>query len=71
MLSESQERMLVFVKTEHEEDIRRLFQHWEIRCDIIGKVTDDGYTPTCGTATRKMVTVGPRNGVHQPAGVPP
>jgi phosphoribosylformylglycinamidine synthase len=44
MLSESQERMLVFVKTEHEDDIRRLFQHWEIRCDIIGKVTDDGYT---------------------------
>ena len=44
MLSESQERMLIFVKTEHEEDIRRLFQHWEIRCDIIGKVTDDGYT---------------------------
>jgi phosphoribosylformylglycinamidine synthase subunit PurL len=42
MLSESQERMLVFVKQEHEEDVRRLFQHWELRSDVIGKVTDDG-----------------------------
>jgi phosphoribosylformylglycinamidine synthase len=43
MLSESQERMLVFVKPEHEEDVRRLFQHWELRSDVIGRVTDDGY----------------------------
>jgi len=42
MLSESQERMLVFVKPEHEEDVRRLFQHWELRSDVIGRVTDDG-----------------------------
>ena len=43
MLSESQERMLVFPKKEHEEDVRRLFQHWELRSDVIGRVTDDGY----------------------------
>jgi phosphoribosylformylglycinamidine synthase len=42
MLSESQERMLVFVRREHEEDVRRLFQRWELRTDIIGRVTDDG-----------------------------
>ena len=43
MLSESQERMLVFAKREHEEDVRRLFQRWELRSDVIGRVTDDGY----------------------------
>jgi phosphoribosylformylglycinamidine synthase II len=43
MLSESQERMLVFVKPEHEEDVRHLFQHWELRSDVIGRVRDDGY----------------------------
>ena len=42
MLSESQERMLVFAKREHEEDVRRLFQRWELRSDVIGRVTDDG-----------------------------
>ena len=42
MLSESQERMLVIVKPEHEDDVRRLFQHWELHCVVIGVVTDDG-----------------------------
>jgi phosphoribosylformylglycinamidine synthase len=41
MLSESQERMLVFAKREHEKDVRRLFQRWELRSDVIGRVTDD------------------------------
>lgn len=42
MLSESQERMLIVVKQEHEEDVRRLFQHWELHCVVLGVVTDDG-----------------------------
>ncbi|MFC1919454.1 phosphoribosylformylglycinamidine synthase subunit PurL [Chloroflexota bacterium] len=42
MLSESQERMLIVVKQEYEEKVRELFQHWDLRCDIIGKVTSDG-----------------------------
>ena len=42
MLSESQERMLVIVKPEHEDDVRRLFQRWELHCVVIGVVTDDG-----------------------------
>jgi phosphoribosylformylglycinamidine synthase II len=42
MLSESQERMLVIVKPEHEADVRRLFEHWELHCATIGAVTDDG-----------------------------
>ena len=42
MLSESQERMLVVVKPEHEGDVRDLFEHWELHCATIGVVTDDG-----------------------------
>ncbi|MCI0856056.1 MAG: phosphoribosylformylglycinamidine synthase subunit PurL, partial [Chloroflexi bacterium] len=42
MLSESQERMLVIVKPEHEDDVRNLFERWELHCVVIGVVTDDG-----------------------------
>jgi phosphoribosylformylglycinamidine synthase len=42
MLSESQERMLVIVKPEHEADVRGLFEHWELHCATIGIVTGDG-----------------------------
>ncbi len=42
MLSESQERMLVFPKKEHEDDVRRLLERWELKVDAIGRVTDDG-----------------------------
>jgi phosphoribosylformylglycinamidine (FGAM) synthase-like enzyme len=42
MLSESQERMLVIPHREHLEDVRALFERWELRSDVIGIVTDDG-----------------------------
>jgi phosphoribosylformylglycinamidine synthase len=42
MLSESQERMLVIAKRGCEEKVKALFDHWELRSDIIGQVTDDG-----------------------------
>ena len=42
MLSESQERMLVIVKPQHEAEVRGLFEHWELHCATIGIVTDDG-----------------------------
>jgi phosphoribosylformylglycinamidine synthase len=42
MLSESQERMLVVVKPEHVDDVRHLFEHWELHCEPIGVVTADG-----------------------------
>ncbi len=42
MLSESQERMLVVVKKGYEDQVRALFQRWDLRSDVIGKVTDDG-----------------------------
>jgi phosphoribosylformylglycinamidine synthase len=41
MLSESQERMLVIARKEHEQDVLRHFQRWEIHADVIGRVTDD------------------------------
>lgn len=40
MLSESQERMLVVAKTGHVDDVKRLFEHWELHCEPIGAVTD-------------------------------
>ena len=40
MLSESQERMLVIVKRGYEDKVQALFDHWELRSDIIGEVTD-------------------------------
>ncbi|HEX6030495.1 MAG TPA: phosphoribosylformylglycinamidine synthase subunit PurL [Tepidiformaceae bacterium] len=39
MLSESQERMLVIAKREHTDDVKRLFEHWELHCEEIGQVT--------------------------------
>ncbi len=42
MLSESQERMLVIARKEHEADVLDHFRRWEIRADVIGRVTSDG-----------------------------
>jgi len=41
MLSESQERMLVVVSGEHEEDVRRVFNKWDLESTVIGEVTED------------------------------
>jgi len=42
MLSESQERMLIIVKKEYEAQVKALFDRWELRSDIIGRITGDG-----------------------------
>lgn len=42
MLSESQERMLVIVEQGREDEVRAIFDRWELHSDIIGRVTDDG-----------------------------
>ncbi|MCL2456646.1 MAG: phosphoribosylformylglycinamidine synthase subunit PurL [Defluviitaleaceae bacterium] len=42
MLSESQERMLLVVKKNHEQEIISLFEKYELTAVVIGKVTDDG-----------------------------
>ena len=43
MLSESQERMLVVVKHGHEDDVRRIFEKWDLESTVIGTVTPDGH----------------------------
>lgn len=42
MLSESQERMLCVVKKGFEEDVKKVFEKWDLNCEIIGEVTNDG-----------------------------
>jgi len=42
MIAESQERMLIIVRKGHEDDVKALFDRWELRSTIIGAVTDDG-----------------------------
>ena len=42
MLSESQERMLVVIKTGFEKELNDIFSKWELDCTQIGEVTDTG-----------------------------
>ena len=42
MLSESQERMLCVVKKGYEERVKNVFEKWDLNCEIIGEVTNDG-----------------------------
>jgi phosphoribosylformylglycinamidine synthase II len=57
MLSESQERMVVIARKEHEADVLEHFRRWEIHADVIGHVTGgsavriyDGGRPAAGVA---------------------
>ncbi len=42
MLSESQERMLCVVKKGFEKNVKEVFEKWDLHCEIIGEVTDNG-----------------------------
>ena len=42
MLSESQERMLCAVKKGFEDKVKEVFEKWDLHCEIIGYVTNDG-----------------------------
>src|SRR5579872_2177361 len=42
MLSESQERMLMILKPEHQAEARRIFEKWELDFAVIGRVTETG-----------------------------
>jgi phosphoribosylformylglycinamidine synthase II len=42
MLSESQERMLLVVKSGREAEVERIFEKWDLHAARIGYVTDDG-----------------------------
>ncbi len=42
LLSESQERMLLVAKPEHEQAVREVLERWDLQAATIGRVTDDG-----------------------------
>jgi phosphoribosylformylglycinamidine synthase len=42
LLSESQERMLLIARAGREEDVKRIFDKWDLQAAVIGRVTDDG-----------------------------
>ena len=69
MLSESQERMLVIVKQEHEDDVRALFERWELHCATIGVVTDDGVVRIRDGGDEVAARAG--EAAHRPARVRP
>ena len=40
LLSESQERMLIVVQKGKEEEVKKVFEKWDLNCSLIGEVTD-------------------------------
>src|SRR5215510_11157220 len=42
LLSESQERMLLVAKKGREQEVKDVFEKWDLPCSVIGEVTDDG-----------------------------
>jgi len=42
LLSESQERMLLVAEKGREEEVKKVFEKWDLLCSVIGEVTDDG-----------------------------
>ena len=42
LLSESQERMLLVAQKGREEEVKKVFEKWDLPCSVIGEVTDDG-----------------------------
>ena len=42
MLSESQERMLLVAKKGREEEVKKIFEKWDLDVAVVGRVTDDG-----------------------------
>ena len=42
MLSESQERMLIIVQKGREDEVKRIFDKWDLPWAEIGRVTDTG-----------------------------
>ncbi|HEX4876612.1 MAG TPA: phosphoribosylformylglycinamidine synthase subunit PurL [Chitinophagaceae bacterium] len=42
LLSESQERMLLVAQKGREDEVKKVFDKWDLPCSVIGEVTDDG-----------------------------
>jgi phosphoribosylformylglycinamidine synthase subunit PurL len=43
LLSESQERMLIVVEKGKEDEVKKIFDKWDLNCEQIGEVTDTGW----------------------------
>lgn len=43
LLSESQERMLLVAEKGRDEEVKKVFEKWDLPCSVIGEVTDDGF----------------------------
>lgn len=56
MLSESQERMLCCVKKGYEDRVKSVFEKWDLHCEIIGEVTNDGLLHIDYEGERKATT---------------
>lgn len=60
MLSESQERMLLVAKAGREDDVRAVFEKWDLDVAVVGRVTDDGsVTVLFGGETVARIPVAP------------
>ena len=74
MLSESQERMLVVVRQGREAEVKRIFDRWDLRSDVIGTVTGDGVARVmdgpvvAGEVPVRLLTDPP---LYRPAGARP
>ncbi len=74
MLSESQERMLVVVRHGREAEVKRIFDRWDLRSDVIGTVTGDGLArikdgpAVAGEAPVGLLTDAP---LYRPGGAKP
>ena len=42
LLSESQERMLLVAQKGREEEVKKVFEKWDLPCSVIGELTEDG-----------------------------
>jgi len=74
MLSESQERMLVVVRRGREAEVKRIFDRWDLRSDVIGTVTGDGLARVMdGPAVAGEVPIGLLTDppLYRPAGARP
>ena len=59
MLSESQERMLVIAERGREKEVIDVFERWDLRAAVIGRVTDDGLlSVVSGSQTVAQLPVG-------------
>jgi hypothetical protein len=66
MLSESQERMLMVLSPNKEEEAKAIFVKWGLDFAIVGKTTDDAALPSSCTRAMRSPTCRSRNWATKP-----